>query len=114
VYGSFSYRRNTFVIEILMANLVHAGIVRDNPAQQRFEMPVEGVLAVAYYRLDAEKVILIHTEVPHELSGQGIGSKLAEGTFSLIRASGRQAVLRCSFMGKWASRHPEVMDLIVG
>lgn len=97
-----------------MVDIVQPGSVRDNPAQQRFEMSVGDLLAVAYYRLDGEKVILNHTEVPHQISGQGIGSKLAEGTFSLIRTSGRKAVVQCSFMSKWASRHPEVTDLIVG
>jgi uncharacterized protein len=34
--------------------------------------------------------------------------------FRQIRESGRQAVVRCSFMTDWVSRHPEVNDLVVG
>jgi predicted GNAT family acetyltransferase len=88
--------------------------VVDNPAQHRFEMAVDDVLAVAYYRLDGDRVVLTHTEVPQELNGRGIGSQLAEGTFALIRESGRKAVTKCSFMAGWASRHPAVADLVVG
>src|SRR5918993_2947476 len=84
--------------------------VRDNPDQHRFELPVGEALAAAYYRVDGNRVVLTHTEVPQELSGQGIASRLAEGAFALIRASGRKAVTRCSFMAQWASRHPEVAD----
>ena len=90
------------------------GSVVDNPAQHRFEMPVGDMLAVAYYRLEGDRVVLTHTEVPQELAGQGIGSKLAEGTFALIRKSSRKAVTKCPFMARWASRHPSVADLVIG
>ena len=90
------------------------GIVIDRPDLNRFELAVDGGLALAYYRLDDNRVVLTHTEVPQELSGQGIGSRLAKGTFDLIRASGRKIVLRCSFMAGWASRHPEYDDIIDG
>lgn len=88
--------------------------VTENPAAHRFEMAIGDAFAAAYYRLEDGKVVLIHTEVPQELSGQGIGSRLAEGVFRLIRASGRKVIVRCSFMAGWASRHTEVADLVVG
>ena len=88
--------------------------VIENPAAHRFEMTIGDAVATAYYRLEDNKVVLIHTEVSHELSGQGIGSKLAEGVFQVIRESGRQVIVRCSFMANWVSRHPEVNDLVVG
>jgi predicted GNAT family acetyltransferase len=88
--------------------------VSENPAARRFEMIIGDSLAAAYYRLEDGKVVLIHTEVPQSLSGRGIGSKLADGVFQLIRETGRQAIVRCSFMGAWVSRHPEVGDLVAG
>ena len=88
--------------------------VSENRAAHRFEIAIGDSVAAAYYRLENGKVVLTHTEVPQELSGQGIGSKLAEGVFRLIRETGRQAIVRCSFMGTWVSRHPEVSDLVVG
>jgi predicted GNAT family acetyltransferase len=88
--------------------------VTENTAAHRFEMAIGGCMAAAYYRLEDGKVVLIHTEVPQQLSGQGIGSKLAEGVFRLIRETGRKAIVRCSFMGAWVSRHPEANDLVVG
>ena len=88
--------------------------VIENTAAHRFEMAIGDTIAAAYYRLEDGKVVLIHTEVPQQLSGQGIGSKLAEGVFLQIRESGRQAVIRCSFMANWVSHHPEVNDLVIG
>ena len=90
--------------------------VIDNPAQHRFELPIdgEGEIAAAYYRIENGRVILTHTEVPQQFSGQGIGSRLAKGVFDAIRASGRKAVLRCPFMGAFAARHPEYSDIVDG
>ena len=88
--------------------------VTENPAAHRFEMAIGDAIAAAYYRLEDGKVVLTHTEVPQELSGQGIGSRLAEGVFRLVRVSGRKVVVRCSFIAGWVSRHPEVADLVVG
>ena len=75
-------------------------------------MPVEGELALAYYRLDGNKIVLTHTEVPPRFSGQGVGSRLAKGVFDAIRTSGRKAVAECPFMAAFAGRHPEYADLL--
>ena len=87
--------------------------VTENPAAHRFEMAIGDTIAAAYYSLEDGKVVLTHTEVPEQFSGQGLGSKLAAAVFGLIRESGRKAVIRCPFMAGWVSRHPEVEDLIV-
>jgi uncharacterized protein len=86
--------------------------VTENPAAHRFEMAVGDTIAAAYYRLEDGKVVLTHTEVPEQLSGQGLGSTLAAGVFRLIRESGRRVAIRCPFIAGWVSRHPEVEDLV--
>jgi predicted GNAT family acetyltransferase len=89
--------------------------VTENVQQHRFELPiVDGALAAAYYRVEDGRVILIHTEVPSEFSGQGIASQLARGTFELLRATGRKAILKCPFMSGFFVRHPEYSDIIAG
>ena len=60
------------------------GVV-DRPDRGRFELPVGDAVAVAHYRLDGDRVVLTHTEVPRSLSGKGIGSRLARGVFGLPR-----------------------------
>ncbi|RSV17004.1 GNAT family N-acetyltransferase [Sphingomonas sp. ABOLH] len=57
---------------------------------------------------------LIHTEVPFQYSGQGLGSQLARGVFDTVRARGGKIVLRCSFMGRFFARHPEYSDIVSG
>jgi predicted GNAT family acetyltransferase len=86
--------------------------VTDNPKENRFELDVDGVLAIAEYRVGHGHIVLTHTEVPEELSGRGVGSKLAKGVFEALRGSGRKAVLECSFMANYAQRHPEFEDIV--
>lgn len=88
--------------------------VVDRPDQNRFELAIGDELALAYYRIEGDRIVLTHTEVPQALSGQGVGSRLAKGVFERIRASGRKVVPRCSFMAGWVSRHPEYNDIIDG
>ncbi|NHF73489.1 GNAT family N-acetyltransferase [Paracoccus xiamenensis] len=90
--------------------------VIENVAEHRFELPLEGEdIAAAYYQIDENgNLVLTHTEVPSEYGGRGIGTKLATGTFDLIRASGRKAVLRCSFMQRFYATHRNHDDIVVG
>lgn len=90
--------------------------VTENPEEHRFELPLEGDdIAAASYKIDDQgNLVLNHTVVPSEYGGRGIGTELAKGTFDLIRASGRKAVLRCSFMQHFYATHRDYGDIVVG
>ncbi len=65
--------------------------IRDNPAMGRSEMPLgDGALAVAYYKVEDRRVVLLHTESAGELSGRGYGSRLAHGVFEALRRDGKR------------------------
>jgi predicted GNAT family acetyltransferase len=54
-----------------------------------FEFPIDGGdIAAAYYRVGHDRLVLIHTEVPNQFTGQRIGTRLACGVLDAIRASG--------------------------
>jgi predicted GNAT family acetyltransferase len=88
--------------------------VVDNPAQSRFELDLGAAVAVAYYKVDGDRIALLHTEVPQELSGRGIGSRLAKGVFEALRTRGVGVVAKCPFMASYAARHPEYARMLVG
>ena len=91
---------------------VHADVV-ENIRLRRFELPITGeIMAAAYYQVESGKVMLVHTEVPSEFSGQGVASRLAQGTFALLRKTGRKAILRCPFMSWFFERHPDYADVV--
>ncbi|MFJ5370302.1 GNAT family N-acetyltransferase [Bosea sp. CER48] len=88
--------------------------VVENAEQNRFELSLDGGTALVAYRRDGDRVVLVHTEVPEQFAGQGVGSRLAKGVFELIRASGRKAVVRCDFLKGWVARHRDYDDIIDG
>lgn len=88
--------------------------VVENPGQNRFELALDGGTALVAYRQDGNRLVLVHTEVPGQFAGQGIGSQLAKGVFELLRASGRKAVIRCEFLKGWVAKHRDYDDVIDG
>ncbi|MBN9451740.1 MAG: N-acetyltransferase [Bosea sp.] len=88
--------------------------VVEKPEQNRFELTLDGGTALVAYRREGERLVLVHTEVPAQFAGQGVGSKLAKGVFELLRASRRKAVVRCEFLRGWLAKHPEYNDVVDG
>jgi uncharacterized protein len=86
--------------------------VSDNAAQHRFELEVDGHIAAAYYERTGDVVTFEHTEVPAELGGRGIGSKLVKGALDLVRAQGLKVVAQCPFVKGWIDNHPDYAGLL--
>ncbi|HEY0099631.1 MAG TPA: GNAT family N-acetyltransferase, partial [Pyrinomonadaceae bacterium] len=58
-------------------------------------------------------VELMHTEVPEEFEGQGIGGRLVKGTFELLQAENLRMMPTCQFVAVYLQRHPEYQSLAV-
>jgi uncharacterized protein len=85
---------------------------RDNEERSRFELDVEGTIAFVAYRKSTGAITLVHTEVPPELGGKGVGSKLARATLDAVRAQGCKLTVECEFIQGYMSKHPEYNDLL--
>ena len=64
------------------------------------------------YQRDAGTLTVMHTEVPTELNGKGIGSALVRGLLDIARTEKLKVVPRCPFMAAFIKRHPEYADLV--
>ncbi|KWV57843.1 acetyltransferase [Bradyrhizobium macuxiense] len=85
---------------------------RDNETQNRFELEVDGAIAFVVYRKTPDTITLVHTEVPPELGGRGIGSKLARAALGAVRAQGRNLIVKCEFIQGFMKKNPEYNDLL--
>jgi predicted GNAT family acetyltransferase len=85
--------------------------VRDNAANHRFEIEIDGHLALADYRIVDGVMDLYHTESPPALAGRGVGSKLIRTALVSARAQGLRVRPTCSFVAAFLKRHPEFADL---
>lgn len=65
---------------------------------QRFTLDINGKLAKVDYQLRDGKMYLVHSEVPYNLRGQGIGKVLVEKTFEKLIEENYKAVAVCSYI----------------
>ena len=86
--------------------------VRDNPAAHRFELDADGHVAFSEYKRTGNVFEILHTEVPPELGGKGVGSRLVRGLLDLVRAQGAKVRPRCPFVRGYIEKHPEYADLL--
>jgi predicted GNAT family acetyltransferase len=81
--------------------------VSDNRAEKRFELTVDGQTAVLTYERNAERLTLIHTEVPERLRGRGLATALVEVALERGHAEGLRIVAQCPFVKAYLRKHPE-------
>lgn len=88
------------------------GDVVNNPAKGRYELAVEGHIAASYYDISGNVITFTHTEVPKELEGRGIGSRLIKGALDQVRAQNLKVVPLCPFVKAYIGKHSEYADLL--
>ena len=86
--------------------------VTNNKAESRFEVQIEGHLAVVDYFLSGESIIFTHTGVPDALGGQGVGSKLAKTALEYAQEEELWVVPKCPFVRAYIKRHSEYRSLV--
>lgn len=85
--------------------------VCDNREKHRFEAEVDGHTAIVRYSVQPGILKLEHTEVPKELSGQGIGSEMVEKVLLEIELRGLKIIVECPFIKNYIEKHPEWKSL---
>jgi uncharacterized protein len=85
--------------------------VRHNRAKSRFELEIDGSLALADYVFADGVMTFTHTETPPALQGRGAASKLIREALLSARAQGVKVRTTCSFVQAYLARHPEFADL---
>ena len=86
--------------------------VVNNVQKHRYELAVDGHLAAAYYTIADGVVTFVHTEVPAELGGTGVGSQLIKGALDQVRAAGLKVIAQCPFVKAYIGKHAEYADLL--
>lgn len=87
--------------------------VTDVPELSRYEARIDGDLAgFAAYQSKGDLIVFTHTEVDAEHQGQGVAGTIAREVLNDVRRRGLRALLRCPFLSKWASHHPEYDDMV--
>lgn len=83
-----------------------------NEALSRFEVSLDGQVAVANYRLADGVMRMVHTEVPRAFEGRGIAAAMVEAALQYARAQRLEVVPACSYVRAYMRRHPQTADLL--
>jgi uncharacterized protein len=86
--------------------------VTNNTARHRYELHVNGGIAVIEYEARGDAIALTHTRVPDRLSGRGLGTSLVKAALADLRRRGYKVIPKCPFVAHYIERHPEERDLL--
>ncbi|MCB8984125.1 MAG: N-acetyltransferase [Ardenticatenaceae bacterium] len=88
-------------------------VVRNNEAENRFEIEEDGQLAVLEYVREADVITYVHTKMPPDLRGMGLGGKLARYALEYAREMNLKVIPVCPFVQSYLERHPEYQSLVL-
>ena len=84
----------------------------NNKAEHRYQLAVDGHIAATYYEIADGVITFVHTEVPPELGGKGIGSRLIKGALDQVRAEGLKVIAQCPFVKAFIEKNVAYQDLL--
>ena len=84
--------------------------VVDQTENERFVIEEDGHTAELVYHLNGKRLVLIHTEVPDELGGRGMGGRLVQAALDRARREELTVVPKCPFARSWLEKHPDATD----
>ncbi|WP_306364704.1 GNAT family N-acetyltransferase [Nocardia sp. CC227C] len=87
--------------------------VRRNPALDRFELLVDGLVAgVTAYQDTANERAFVHTEVYPRYEGRGYGRKLVQSALDATRDEGLGILPLCPMVHHFVESRPEYLTLV--
>jgi hypothetical protein len=82
--------------------------VVDDRVGNRFVVEQDGATAHLDYLPGDGILVLVHTVVPDELEGRGIGGSLVRAAAARAASDGLTIHPWCSFARRWLEEHPDV------
>ncbi|RYZ83662.1 MAG: N-acetyltransferase [Proteobacteria bacterium] len=83
-----------------------------NNEENQFELTLDNGTGIIEYSRKGDSIYLTHTEVPAQMQGKGVATKLVEHTLNYIKSHNLTVVPMCSFVRKFMDNHEEYHDLL--
>jgi uncharacterized protein len=91
-----------------MDHVIDSPQVTHDPDHARFEYRAGSSVAELVYRLHGQRMVLLHTGVPHAVEKHGIGGELVRAAVGYAASEGLTVVPACPFARDWLERNPDV------
>lgn len=86
--------------------------IHDAPERRRYELAVDGDVAVVTYNLNPPNLMITETLVPQRLEGRGLASRLAKHVLADAKARGLVVLPVCPYFSAYLQKHPEHADVV--
>ncbi len=86
--------------------------VNHNMAKNRFEVDLDGKLAMLIYSTSGNLMLMLHTEVPPAFEGRGIAGKMARAALEYAMEKNYTVRSYCTFTTTYIERHPEYQPML--
>jgi predicted GNAT family acetyltransferase len=83
------------------------GVEEVSDQKNQFELQVDGRLSQLVYEVNNNLLVLVHTSVPEELEGRGIGGRLVRAAIDRAIRDNLILVPLCPFARTWLEGHPD-------
>ena len=90
----------------------HEPTVVRRPKEHRFVVELGGLVAELTYRLDGDRLELLHDGVPAELAGQGVGGALVREAVHWALDEDLTIVPTCPFARHWLQSHRDAASTV--
>lgn len=81
--------------------------LHQNVEKNRFEVLQDNLVAFVTYKLHKDKIGFLHTEVPRELGGKGIGRFLVKNVLEYAKNHHLKVKPYCPFIKAYIDKHKE-------
>jgi uncharacterized protein len=92
-------------IDLEKLNVIH------NPAENRFEIWIEGKLSKLDYIKDDNTIVMTHVGVYAEHRGQGVAGKLTEVALEYAKEKSLRVIPMCPYIATFIRRNPQYLEL---
>jgi predicted GNAT family acetyltransferase len=86
--------------------------IRDNAEMKRYELPVDGDVAVVTYNLSPSSLMITETLVPPRLEGRGLASRLAKHVIADAKDRSLLILPVCPFFMGYLRKHSEHAEVV--
>ncbi|HET6822189.1 MAG TPA: GNAT family N-acetyltransferase [Anaerolineales bacterium] len=85
--------------------------ITHNPANQRFEVWIDGHLSKLDYIQEGKNFVITHVGVYPEHRGQGVAAKIVDAGLQYARENSLRVIPMCSYAAAYMRRNPQYMEL---
>lgn len=86
--------------------------VFDNATKSRFELTRDGHTAELTYTIEGDRMVILHTEVPKALGGQGIGGELVQAAVRRAARDRLTILPLCPYARRWLEKNPDRIGVV--